>query len=120
MLSSSPLAQEESRSISKLQMGHPQRFQSGEIGVANKRILVRYDEVQKRYLIVQRKPNRWVGFKCILTTSPSGDADRLNRAGIRTIADTLQEPRTALIFNEFYAGYETAGMLHSDPIKKTR
>lgn len=47
-------AQEESRSISEnSKWGIRKRFQSGEIGTANKHILgYRYDDRQKKYIII--------------------------------------------------------------------
>jgi DNA invertase Pin-like site-specific DNA recombinase len=120
-------AQEESRSISEnCKWGIRKRFQSGEIGVANKRILgYRYDEEQKKYLIVLEEAEsvRWM-FQMYLDGVTLRDiADRMNRAGIRSIRGyTFQEASVRqLIFNEVYAGDMKRQKCYiADPIQKSK
>jgi len=120
-------AQEESRSISEnCKWGIRKRFQSGEIGVANKRILgYRYDEVQKRYLIVPEEAEsvRWMFQMYLDGVTLREIADRMNRAGIRTIRGyTFQEASVRqLIFNEVYAGDMKRQKCYiADPIQKNK
>ena len=120
-------AQEESRSISEnCKWGIRKRFQSGEIGVANKRILgYRYDEVQKRYLIVPEEAEsvRWMFQMYLDDVTLREIADRMNRAGIRTIRGyTFQEASVRqLIFNEVYAGDMKRQKCYiADPIQKNK
>jgi site-specific DNA recombinase len=120
-------AQEESRSISEnCKWGIRKRFQSGEIGVANKRILgYQYDEDQKKYLIVPEEAEsvRWMFQMYIDDVTLRDIADRMNRAGIRTIRGyTFQEASVRqLIFNEIYAGDMIRQKCYiADPIQKNK
>ncbi len=103
-------AQEESRSISEnSKWGIRKRFQSGEIGVANKHILgYRYDDELQKYVIIPEEAEnvRWMFQMYIDGVSLFNIAETLNNAGIRTIlGNKFQEGSVRqLIFNEVYAG----------------
>ena len=103
-------AQEESRSISEnVKWGVRKRFQSGEIGAANKHILgYQYDEDEKKYVIIPEEAEavRWM-FQMYIDGVPlRGIAESMNSAGIRTtLGNDFQEASVRqLIFNEVYAG----------------
>ncbi len=103
-------AQEESRSISEnVKWGVRKRFQSGEIGAANKHILgYRYDDGLRRYVIIPEEAEavRWM-FQMYIDGVPlRGIAGSMNSAGIRTtLGNDFQEASVRqLIFNEVYAG----------------
>lgn len=99
-------AQEESRSISEnCKWGIRKRFQSGEIGVANKHILgYRYDEELKKYVIIPEEAEavRWMFQMYIDGISLRLIAENMNQAGIRTtLGNEFQEASVRqLIFNE--------------------
>ena len=103
-------AQEESRSISEnCKWGIRKRFQSGEIGVANKRLLgYRYDEEQEKYVIIPEEAEavRWMFQMYIDGISLRHIAESMNQAGIRSVlGNEFQEGSVRqLIFNEVYAG----------------
>ncbi len=103
-------AQEESRSISEnVKWGVRKRFQSGEIGAANKHILgYRYDDELRKYVIIPEEAEgvRWMFQMYIEGVSLREIAGSMNRAGIRTtLGNDFQEASVRqLIFNEVYAG----------------
>ena len=120
-------AQEESRSVSEnCKRGVRKRFQSGEIGAANKHILgYRYDDEQKKYIII---PEEAVIVRRMFSLYLEGKSlqdicDDLNDAGYRTINGCLfQEASLALLIkNEIYAGdLRRQKSYMADPIKKTK
>ena len=120
-------AQEESRSISEnVKWGVRKRFQSGEIGAANKHILgYRYDEEEQKYMIIPEEAGavRWM-FQMYLDGVPFRRiAENMNRAGIRTtLGNDFQEASVRqLIFNEVYAGdIRRQKCYMADPITKTK
>ena len=120
-------AQEESRSISEnVKWGVRKRFQSGEIGTANKHILgYRYDEDGKKYVIIPEEAEavRWM-FQMYIDGVPlRGIAGSMNSAGIRTtLGNDFQEASVRqLIFNEVYAGdIRRQKCYMADPITKTK
>lgn len=120
-------AQEESRSISEnVKWGVRKRFQSGEIGAANKHILgYRYDEEAQKYMIIPEEAGavRWM-FQMYIDGIPlRGIAESMNKAGIRTtLGNDFQEASVRqLIFNEVYAGdIRRQKCYMADPITKTK
>lgn len=120
-------AQEESRSISEnVKWGIHKRFQSGEIGVANKHLLgYRYDKAQEKYIIIPEEADavRWMFQMYIDGVSFQEIANRMNRAGIRSVlGNEFQEASVRqLIFNEVYAGdIRRQKSYIPDPIRKTK
>lgn len=120
-------AQEESRSISEnCKWGIRKRFQSGEIGVANKHILgYRYDEELRKYVIIPEEAEavRWMFQMYIDGVSLRLIAENMNQAGIRTtLGNEFQEASVRqLIFNEVYAGDILRQKCYmADPITKTK
>lgn len=120
-------AQEESRSISEnCKWGIRKRFQSGEIGVANKRLLgYRYDEEQEKYIIIPEEAEavRWMFQMYIDGISLRCIAESMNKAGIRSVlGNEFQEGSVRqLIFNEVYAGdIRRQKCYMADPITKTK
>lgn len=120
-------AQEESRSISEnSKWGIRKRFQSGEIGVANKHILgYRYDEEQQKYVIIPEEAEsvRWMFQMYLEGVSFRVIAESMNNAGIRTtLGNDFQEASVRqLIFNEVYAGdLRRQKCYMADPIAKTK
>ncbi len=120
-------AQEESRSISEnVKWGVRRRFQSGEIGTANKHILgYRYDEDEKKYVIIPEEAEavRWMFQMYIDGVSFRRIAENMNRAGIRTtLGNDFQEASVRqLIFNEVYAGdIRRQKCYMADPITKAK
>lgn len=120
-------AQEESRSISEnCKWGIRKRFQSGEIGTANKHLLgYRYDEEEKKYVIIPEEAEavrrmfqmyiEGVPFRLI--------AQNLNQEGIRTVlGNEFQESSVRqMIFNEVYAGdIRRQKCFMEDPITKKK
>lgn len=104
------LAQEESRSISEnCKWGIRKRFQSGEIGAANKHILgYRYDDALRQYVII---PEETVIVHRMFQLYLDGKSlqaicDDLNSAGYRTVNGCLfqESSLSLLIKNEIYAG----------------
>ena len=120
-------AQEESRSISEnVKWGVRKRFQSGEIGAANKHILgYRYDDGLRKYVIIPEEAEavRWM-FQMYIDGVPlRGIAESMNSAGIRTtLGNDFQEASVRqLIFNEVYAGdIRRQKCYMADPITKTK
>lgn len=103
-------AQEESRSISEnVKWGVRKRFQSGEIGTANKHILgYQYDEEEQKYIIVPKEAEtvRWI-FAMYLEGRPLGEiAKALNAAGLVTVKghDFTHNAISRMVRNEVYAG----------------
>lgn len=120
-------AQEESTSISEnCKWGIRKRFQSGEIGAANKHILgYRYDDQQKKYIIIPEEAVivRRMFFLYLEGKSLRAICDDLNGAGYRTINGCFfQETSLALLIkNEIYAGdLRRQKSYMSDPIRKTK
>ena len=120
-------AQEESRSISEnVKWGVRKRFQSGEIGAANKHILgYRYDDELKKYVIIPEEAEaaRWMFQMYIDGVSLREIAESMNKAGIRTtLGNDFQEASVRqLIFNEVYAGdIRRQKCYMADPITKTK
>lgn len=106
--------------------GIRKRFQSGEIGAANKHILgYRYDDDKKQYIIipeevviVRRMFDLYIKGKSLQTI-----CDDLNGAGYRTVNGCLfQEASLALLIkNEIYAGdLRRQKSYMADPIKKNK
>ena len=120
-------AQEESRSISEnVKWGVRKRFQSGEIGAANKHILgYRYDDGLRKYVIIPEEAEavRWM-FQMYIDGVPlRGIAESMNSAGIRTtLGNDFQEASVRqLIFNEVYVGdIRRQKCYMADPITKTK
>lgn len=120
-------AQEESRSISEnCKWGIRKRFQSGEIGVANKHLLgYRYDEEQEKYIIIPEEAEavRWM-FQMYIDGIPLRRiAENMNQAGIRSVlGNEFQEGSVRqLIFNEVYAGdIRRQKCYMADPITKAK
>ena len=120
-------AQEESRSISEnVKWGVRKRFQSGEIGAANKHILgYQYDEDEKKYVIIPEEAEavRWMFQMYIDGVSFRRIAENMNRVGIRTtLGNDFQEASVRqLIFNEVYAGdIRRQKCYMADPITKAK
>lgn len=120
-------AQEESRSISEnCKWGIRKRFQSGEIGVANKHLLgYQYDEEQEKYIIIPEEAEavRWMFHMYIDGVSLRDIANNMNQAGIRSVlGNEFQEGSVRqLIFNEVYAGdIRRQKCYMADPITKTK
>ena len=120
-------AQEESRSISEnCKWGIRKRFQSGEIGTANKHLLgYRYDEEQKKYTIIPEEAGavRWMFQMYIDGVSLRGIAENMNQAGIRSVLGNEFKESTVrqMIFNEVYAGdIRRQKCFMEDPITKNK
>lgn len=103
-------AQEESRSISdNCKWGIRKRFQSGEIGTANKHLLgYRYDEEQKCYVIIPEEAGmiKQMFQMYIDGISMRTIAKELNDAGCRSVNGKLFTEGTIrqLLHNDVYAG----------------
>ncbi len=103
-------AQEESRSISEnVKWGIRKRFQSGEIGTANKHILgYRYNEEEKKYIIIPEEARtvRRIFDMYLEGTSLRKIAKTLNEAGIFTVRGCKfsEASLSVMIRNEVYAG----------------
>lgn len=95
-------AQEESRSISdNCKWGIRKRFQSGEIGMANKHLSgYQYDEEQKCYMVVPEEAEmvRWMFQMYLDGTTLRKIAKNMNDAGYRTINDKLFNKSTVRNF----------------------
>ena len=120
-------AQEESRSISEnCKWGIRKRFQSGEIGVANKHLLgYQYDEGLEKYIIIPEEAEavRWMFQMYIDGISLRDIAENMNRAGIRSVLgnEFRQSSVRQMIFNEVYAGNIRRQKCYmDDPIRKTK
>ena len=116
-------AQEESRSISEnVKWGVRKRFQSGEIGTANKHLSgYRYDEELKKYIIIPEEAEmvRWMFQMFLDGVSYRIMAKNLNEAGFRTIyGNKFQEASVRqLVLNDVYAGIIRRQKAHvPDPI----
>ena len=121
------VAQEESRSISEnVKWGVRKRFQSGDIGAANKHILgYQYDDNLGKYTIIPEEAEIVkLMFQRYLEGIPlQGICDELNGKGYRTINDKLFQEASLnnLIHNEIYAGDLVRQKCYIiDPIKKTK
>lgn len=103
-------AQEESRSISEnVKWGIRKRFQSGEIGAANKHILgYRYDEDEKKYVTIPEEAEivRRMFQMFLEGMSYREIASRLNGDGYSTIngCDFAEASLRTMLHNEVYAG----------------
>ncbi len=120
-------AQEESRSISEnVKWGVRKRFQSGEIGAANKHILgYRYDDDLEQYVIIPEEAEivRLMFQRYIEGVPLQGICDELNDKGYRTINGKLFQEASLnnLIHNEIYAGDLVRQKCYMiDPIKKIK
>lgn len=109
-----------------MKWGVRRRFQSGEIGTANKHILgYRYDEDEKKYVIIPEEAEavRWMFQMYIDGVSFRRIAENMNRVGIRTtLGNDFQEASVRqLIFNEVYAGdIRRQKCYMADPITKAK
>ncbi len=120
-------AQEESRSISEnAKWGIRKRFQSGEIGAANKHILgYRYQEEHKQYAVIPKEAEtvRWI-FEMYLAGHSLGKiAGALNGAGLTTVKGCAFSGSSikAIIGNEIYAGdIRRQKSFMEDPIAKNK
>lgn len=103
-------SQEESRSISEnVKWGIRKRFQSGEIGTANKHLLgYQFDEKRQQYVIIPEEAEivRWMFQMYIDGVSLRIMADRLNQAGCRSVLgnEFTEQSVRQLIFNDVYTG----------------
>lgn len=120
-------AQEESQSISEnIKWGLRKRFQSGEIGAANKHILgYRYDDGQKKYVIVpeEAKTVRWLFDMYLAGLSLRKIAKALNEAGFCTMkgGSFTEASLNLLVRNEIYAGdIRRQKCFVEDPIAKNK
>lgn len=120
-------AQEESHSISEnIKWGIRKRFQSGEIGVANKHLLgYRYDEEQKKYIMIPEEAEavRWMFQMYLDGVSLRGIAKKMNRMGIRSVSGNKfgESSIQQLLFNEVYVGNICRQKCYTvDPISKTK
>ena len=120
-------AQEESRSISEnCKWGIRKRFQSGEIGAANKHILgYQYDEDVKQYVVIPEEAEIVKRmFRLYLEkVSLRAICDELNDMGYRTINGMLFQEAAinSLLHNEIYAGDIRRQKCYiADPINKTK
>jgi len=120
-------AQEESRSISdNCKWGIRKRFESGEIGTANKHILgYRYDEEQRKYIIIPEEAVivRRMFELYIDGVSLQGICDDLNDSGYRTINGCLFQEASLMVMirNEAYAGDTLRQKSYmADPITKNK
>ena len=109
-----------------MKWGVRKRFQSGEIGAANKHILgYRYDDGLRKYVIIPEEAEavRWMFQMYIDGVSLREIAGRMNKAGIRTtLGNDFQEASVRqLIFNEVYAGdIRRQKCYMADPITKMK
>ncbi len=120
-------AQEESRSISgNCKWGIRKRFQSGEIGVANKHLLgYRDNEELEKYMIIPQEAEtvRWMFQMYIDGVSLRRIAENMNRTGIRSVRGNKFQEGTVrqMIFNEVYAGDIRRQKCYiADPVTKTK
>ena len=120
-------AQEESRSISEnVKWGIRKRFESGEIGMANKHILgYRYDEEQKKYMIISEEAEtvRWIFDRYLEGISIREIAKELNKAGLSTVKGSKfsEASLNVLLHNEIYAGdLKRQKYFVEDPITKNK
>ncbi len=120
-------AQEESRSISEnSKWGIRKRFESGEIGTANKHLLgYRYDEEQRKYIIIPEEAViiRRMFDLYIKGVSLRDICDDLNSIGYRTVNGCLfqEASLSKLVQNEVYAGdIRRQKSYTADPITKNK
>ena len=120
-------AQEESRSISEnVKWGVRKRFQSGEIGTANKHILgYRYDEEKQKYTIIPEEAEtvRRIFAMYLEGRSLREIAGELNAAGLSTVKGCKfsEGSLNVMIRNEAYAGdIRRQKCYMADPITKTK
>lgn len=120
-------AQEESRSISEnVKWGIRKRFQSGEIGIANKHVLgYQYDEKEKKYMIIpeEAKTVRWIFAMYLEGYSLRKIAKTLNEARLSTVKGGAfaEGSLHVMIHNEIYAGdIRRQKCFMKDPITKNK
>ncbi len=120
-------AQEESRSISEnVKWGVRKRFQSGEIGTANKHILgYRYDEEKQKYIIIPEEAEtvRWIFSMYLEGRSLREIAGELNGVGLSTVKGCgfTEGSLNVMIHNEAYAGdIRRQKCFMEDPITKNK
>ena len=120
-------AQEESRSISEnVKWGVRRRFQSGEIGTANKHILgYRFDEEKQKYTIIPEEAEtvRRIFAMYLEGRSLREIAGELNAAGLSTVKGCKfsEGSLNVMIRNEAYAGdIRRQKCYMADPITKTK
>ena len=120
-------AEEESRSISdNSKWGIRKRFQSGEIGTANKHILgYRYDENLQKYVIIPEEAAivRRMFALYLEGVSLQKICDDLNESGYRTVHGCLFRETSLMIMirNEVYAGdILRQKSFMADPITKNK
>lgn len=120
-------AQEESRSISEnVKWGVRKRFQSGEIGTANKHILgYRYDEEKQKYTIIPEEAEtvRRIFAMYLEGRSLREIAGELNAAGLSTVKGCKfsEGSLNVMIRNEAYAGdIRRQKCFMEDPITKNK
>ena len=120
-------AQEESRSISEnVKWGVRKRFQSGEIGTANKHILgYRYDEEMQKYTIIPEEAEtvRRIFAMYLEGRSLREIAGELNASGLSTVKGCKfsEGSLNVMIGNEAYAGdIRRQKCFMEDPITKNK
>ena len=120
-------AQEESRSISEnSKWGIRRRFQSGEIGTANKHILgYRYDEEKQKYIIIPEEAEavRRIFAMYLEGRSLREIAETLNREGLVTVKGNAftENSLNVMIRNEAYAGdIRRQKCFMEDPVTKNK
>ena len=120
-------AQEESRSISEnSKWGIRRRFQSGEIGTANKHILgYRYDEEKKKYIIIPEEAGtvRRIFAMYLEGRSLREIAETLNGEGLATVKGNAftENSLNVMIRNEAYAGdIRRQKCYMEDPVTKSK
>lgn len=120
-------AQEESRSISEnVKWGVRKRFQSGEIGTANKHILgYRYDEEKQKYTIIPEEAEtvRRIFAMYLEGLSLREIVGELNAAGLSTVKGCKfsEGSLNVMIRNEAYAGdIRRQKCFMEDPITKNK
>ena len=120
-------AQEESRSISEnSKWGIRRRFQSGEIGTANKHILgYQYDEEKQKYTIIpdEAETVRWIFAMYLEGRSLREIAGTLNGEGLVTVKGNAftENSLNVMIRNEAYAGdIRRQKCFMEDPVTKNK
>ncbi len=120
-------AQEESRSISEnVKWGIRKRFESAEIGAANKHIFgYQYDEKEKKYIVIPKEAEvvRWMFDMYRKGISLRNIAKAMNESGARTVRGCLFTECAVklMIDNEIYAGdIRRQKYFVEDPITKKK
>lgn len=120
-------AQEESRSISEnIKWGIRKRFQTGEIGAANKHIFgYQYDNKQKKYRIIpeEAKIIHWIFDQYLQGSSICEIVKALNKAGVVTVKGCRFSTASLnlLLHNEIYIGdLRRQKYFVEDPITKKK